>query len=85
MMASVRIGLATLVLAAAIMPSAYAQSDDNQFAIGGNFGFLAAPDDDARGSKNVGLLWRFGQSETGWGGRQASTGSRPPSNNRSPG
>jgi hypothetical protein len=66
-MSRVRIGIATLAVTAAIAPSAYAQSDDNRFAIGGNFGVRIPPANDARGSKDIGLLWRFGHSETGWG------------------
>lgn len=63
----VRIGFATLVLAAAAASRAGAQSDDNTFAIGGNVSVRGAPAADASGTKGVGLLWRIGHSETGWG------------------
>jgi hypothetical protein len=67
MMRRVRIGLAALLLAAAAVPRASAQTDDYKFALGADFGVKAASEHDARGHIGVGLLWRIGKSKTGWG------------------
>jgi hypothetical protein len=67
MTSSVRIGLATLLLAAAVVPRASAQTEDYKFALGGDFGVKAASEHDARGGLGIGFLWRIGKSKTGWG------------------
>lgn len=62
-----RVVIATLLLAAAVVPCAYAQTDEYKFAVGGDFDVKAASEHDARGQIGVGLLWRYGKSKTGWG------------------
>ena len=63
----VRLGIITLLFAAALVSGASAQTADHKFAIGGSFTVRAPMQRDAGGSKGVGLLWRFGPSRTGWG------------------
>jgi hypothetical protein len=43
-----------------------AQSD-NRVALGANFSVRKLVDESARGHSGIGLLWRFGEGETGWG------------------
>jgi hypothetical protein len=43
-----------------------AQSD-NTFALGANVSLRGFSDESVRGHNGLGLLWRFGQGETGWG------------------
>jgi len=45
---------------------ASAQSENN-FALGGEFSTRGLSDESARGHESIGLLWRFGQGNSGWG------------------
>jgi len=47
--------------------SAAAAQEDNRIALGISYTTRAAPSIDAQGSGGIGLAWRFGHSETGWG------------------
>jgi hypothetical protein len=51
-----------------LMSAAYvgAQSD-NRLALGANFSARRLTDESASGHSGIGLLWRFGEGETGWG------------------
>ena len=67
MMLRVRIGIATLLLAAVAVPGAYAQTEDHKFALGGDFMLRVVPAEQTHSRNTWGLLWRFGPSKTGWG------------------
>jgi hypothetical protein len=58
--------LAALLVLAGGSHQARAQSD-NRFALGANFSLRALADESARGHRGIGLLWRFGEGDTGWG------------------
>ena len=62
---------ATLFLIAllgfAIAPQRAFGQSEGHFAIGGNFRVLSAPDGEAEGGVDPGLLWRFGHDSGGWG------------------
>jgi hypothetical protein len=58
--------LAALLVLVGGSHSARAQSD-NRFALGANFSLKALADESARGHRGIGLLWRFGEGDTGWG------------------
>ena len=63
----VRTGVAAALLTVAVAASAYAQTEEHKFALGGDFRVRVAPTDRARGANDFGLIWRFGRSRTGWG------------------
>jgi hypothetical protein len=67
MMHRVRIGIATLLLAAVVVPGAYAQTEDHKFALGGDFLVRVVPAEQTHSRNSFGPLWRFGPSHTGWG------------------
>jgi hypothetical protein len=50
----------------ALTSPARAQTD-GKFALGGEFGVRVPGARDVRGSDDLGLLWRFGHGENGWG------------------
>jgi hypothetical protein len=45
---------------------AHAQSD-NRIALGANFSIRGLVDESAHGHRGIGLLWRFGEGDSGWG------------------
>lgn len=61
----VKLGDALLLLSLTVIPAA-AQTD-NHFALGANLTHRAARDPAGHGSTDLGLAWRFGHGETGWG------------------
>src|SRR2546425_7132733 len=63
----VRTGVAAVLLTVAVAASGYAQTEEHKLALGGAFRVRVAPADRARSGNDVGLLWRFGRSHTGWG------------------
>jgi hypothetical protein len=56
-----------LVLLVAAAAPGYPQTEDHAFALGSDFRVRVAPTDRAHGANDFGLLWRFGESHTGWG------------------
>jgi hypothetical protein len=65
-MICVRLGLFVLLIAVGASSSALAQSE-GKFAIGAQLSTLTAMGPENAGHVGISLLWRFGQSKTGWG------------------
>jgi hypothetical protein len=65
-MVGIRLGSVVMLMVLLAVPSASAQSE-GKFAVGAQLSTRAPAGPDASGHVGVSLLWRFGQSKTGWG------------------